>query len=97
MTEVKRFAVGDLLTESTGHPYTMPENVGPTRVVRISEDRQTIWLECINFSQPFSCKLFTQGDMEIATYGDADRGWLYLEYCSESIETEYTEYGVGAD
>ena len=58
---------------------------------------QAIWLECDNFSKPFKCKLFTQGDMEIATYGDGEYAdELYLEYCSKSIETEYTEYGFGA-
>ena len=49
---------------------------------------------------PFKCKLFTQDDMEIATYGDGEAagedGSLYFEFCSKDIETEYTEFGVGA-
>ena len=99
MTEVKRFAVGDLLTELTGHPWLLAEATGPTRVVRISDDRQRIWMECNNEDwgwneEPFECKIelvdnepgYEGSVEEVATFTRED---VYLEYSARDIEEEY--------
>ena len=82
--------------EETGHEVALPEMVGPTRVVRIGDDRQRIWMECNNEDwgvEPFECKIEivdskTEGSTEVATF-TCDRDDVYLEYNAGSIEDEY--------
>ena len=78
--------------------------VGPTRVVRISDDRQRIWMECNNEDwgwnvEPFECKIelvdYTgrvhsgyEGSVEVATF-TCEREDVYLEYSARDIEDEY--------
>ena len=52
---VRRFAVGDLLHELTG---TFCDCCNPTKVVRVSDDREFIWLSSnAMFEDVFQCKL----------------------------------------
>ena len=87
---VRRFAVGDLLIESTGI-----FGVGcPAKVVRVSDDRKFIWLSSDAVSKevvrkyvnafPCQLELDSTGSAEVATYGDGsdaeDEGKVHLEY-----------------
>ena len=77
---VRRFAVGDLLHELTG---TFCDCCNPTKVVRVSDDREFIWLSS-NAMFELQCKLHVfmkyGRPIEAAFFADDDEDGLYLEY-----------------
>ena len=77
---VRRFAVGDLLHELTG---TFCDCCNPTKVIRVSDDREFIWLSS-NAIDVFQCKLHVfmkyGRPIEAAFFADDDEDGLYLEY-----------------
>ena len=87
---VRRFAVGDLLIEST----CIFGDGCLAKVVRVSDDRKVIWISSDAVSSEvvkkyfnaFRCKLEIDctGSAEVASYGDGsyaeDEDEVYLEY-----------------
>ena len=79
---VRRFAVGDLLHELTG---TFCDCCNPTKVSRVSDDREFIWLSSNAMVEDvFQCKLHVfmkyGRPIEAAFFADDDEDGLYLEY-----------------